>query len=169
MPEDLRLQRTIELSGTLRELTPNAVVWAEAQSEFAAGHGRALTEPLLAIARSVGVEYPERIRILDVLQLPIPDDPVLQRFAASLGLFGPLAVGLTLGYSVFVWRGFGDSIRLLSHEFRHVYQYEQAGSIAEFIPAYFQQVLAMGYDKAPFEIDARAHEVTQEADFAPSS
>ena len=66
-------------------------------------------------------------------------------------------VGLTLGYGVYVCHGHG-SIRLLSHEFRHVYQYEHAGSIAAFLPAYLQQIVTVGYNNAPLEVDARAHE-----------
>jgi hypothetical protein len=66
--------------------------------------------------------------------------------------------GLTFGYSVFVARG-QESMRLLSHEFRHVYQYEAHGSIAAFLPVYLQQVVEVGYENAPYEFDARAHEV----------
>jgi hypothetical protein len=39
-----------------------------------------------------------------------------------------------------------------------VYQYEQAGSIAEFLPAYLLQIVESGYTPAGFEVDARAHE-----------
>ena len=66
-------------------------------------------------------------------------------------------VGLTLGYSIFIVRGH-MSPRLLSHECRHVYQYETAGSISAFLPVYLQQIATVGYQSAPFEQDARAHE-----------
>ncbi len=42
--------------------------------------------------------------------------------------------------------------RLLRHEFRHVHQYEKAGSISAFLPIYLGQI------DAPLEADARAHE-----------
>jgi hypothetical protein len=67
--------------------------------------------------------------------------------------------GLTLGYAVFVCRGH-ETRRLLSHEFRHVFQYEQNGAIAGFLPLYLQQIVTMGYQNAPLEMDARAHEIT---------
>jgi hypothetical protein len=67
-------------------------------------------------------------------------------------------VGLTLGYAVLVCPGYGRDVRLLSHEFRHVYQYEQAGSIAAFLPVYLQQIVTVGYQNAAYERDARAHE-----------
>jgi len=47
---------------------------------------------------------------------------------------------------------------LLRHEFRHVYQFEQAGSIANFIEIYVKSVIADGYQNSEFEIDARAFE-----------
>jgi hypothetical protein len=117
-----------------------------------------LDERFISIAKSVGVVNPEHIRILDVPHLPMPDDLQLRQAAVATGLLGPGMVGLTLGYSVLVCPGYGQDVRLLSHEFRHVYQYEQAGSIAAFLPAYLQQIVMVGYLNAPFEKDARAHE-----------
>ena len=67
-------------------------------------------------------------------------------------------VGLTLGYSIFIVNGHVND-RLLSHELRHVQQYERAGSIAAFLPTYLSQIVDLGYENAPFEIDARAHEI----------
>jgi hypothetical protein len=51
------------------------------------------------------------------------------------------------------------SNRLISHECRHVHQYEVAGSIAGFLPLYLQQIVSYGYEQAPYEIDAREHEI----------
>jgi hypothetical protein len=67
-------------------------------------------------------------------------------------------VGLTLGYAVFICTGYNTNLRLLRHEFRHVHQYERAGSIAAFLPAYLGQIVQFGYHNAPLEQDARAHE-----------
>lgn len=149
---------TFNLQTTLPLLIPKAIAWAEIQSKNAMRVGRSLDESFITIAKSVGVANPEHIRILDVPHLPIPDDPQLKEAAIATGLLGPGMIGLTLGYSVFVCPGYERDVRLLSHEFRHVYQYEQAGSIAAFIPAYLQQIATFEYRNAPFEMDARAHE-----------
>ncbi len=122
--------------------------------------GQPLNDYHLAIARAVGVERPELIRVALVQQMPLPGHPDLRAAARQAGLLGPDTRGLTLGYSVFLRRGH-DTIRLRSHEFRHVYQYETAGSIAAFLPLYLQQILELGYDNAPFEIDARSHEISR--------
>lgn len=109
------------------------------------------------MARGVGVAQPERIRVALVDALPLPEDPVLRAAALQAGLLGPGMVGLTLGYSVFISKG-QETLRLLSHEFRHVHQYEQAGSIPAFLPGYLQQVVHLGYANTAFEKDAGAHE-----------
>ncbi|MFQ5962449.1 MAG: hypothetical protein ACE5MG_13750 [Candidatus Methylomirabilales bacterium] len=147
----------MDLQAALPLLLPKAIAWAEGQAAEVARSGRAVDERELELARGVGVAQPEWIRIALVDGLPMPEDPALQAAALQTGLLGPGMVGLTLGYSVFICRGY-DTVRLLSHEFRHVYQYEQAGSIAAFLPGYLQQIVAFGYTDAPLELDARAHE-----------
>jgi hypothetical protein len=138
-------------------LLPKAIAWAEAEANAGASNGQALTEIAQDIARTVGVAHPELIRLALVDALPMPQDPMLQAAAVQTGFLGPHMAGLTLGHSVFVRRGYNTS-RLLSHEFRHVFQYEQAGSIAAFLSIYLQQVMQFGYMNAPLELDARAHE-----------
>lgn len=148
----------IDLQTALPYLLPKAIQWAEAQSQEIQADGVPLAEKGLQIARSVGVQRPELIRLSIVEKLPLPEDEMLRVAALETGLLGPGMVGLTLGYSVFICKGH-DSIRLLSHEFRHVYQYEQAGSIAAFLAGYLQQIVMFGYSNAPFEMDARTHEM----------
>ena len=147
----------MDLRAALPMLLPRAIAWAEAEANGIGSKGKALSEEALRIARNVGVEHPELIRVALVEALPSPDDPILKSAAVQTGLVGSHMAGLTLGYSVFVRRGY-DTWRLLSHEFRHVFQYEQAGSIAAFLPVYLQQIVQFGYARAPLELDARAHE-----------
>jgi hypothetical protein len=121
--------------------------------------GARLTPAEEEIARAVGVAKPELVRVEMVGErLPMPDDPALREAAMQAGLLGPGMIGLTLGYSIFICRGHRTR-RLLSHELRHVHQYEQHGSIAGFLPLYLQQVLEVGYRDAAFERDAREHEL----------
>jgi hypothetical protein len=143
----------------LPKLLPRAIAWAEDCAARAAAVGLPLNGPELAIARAVGVAEPERVRVEIVGdRLPMPDDPALREAAMHAGLLAPGMVGLTLGYSIFICAGH-KTRRLLSHELRHVHQYEQHGSIAGFLPLYLQQVIEAGYRDAPFERDAREHEL----------
>jgi hypothetical protein len=147
----------LDLVAALPRLLSKAVGWAEAQSAEALAMGRPLDGAEQRLARAVGVRRAERVRIAEVQALPMPVDPELRHAALETGLLGPKTVGLTLGYAVFILRGHASN-RLLSHECRHVYQYETTGSIAEFLPAYLHEIVVHGYEMAPLEIDARRHE-----------
>ncbi len=148
----------IDLRKTLPQLLPEAIDWAEAQATKIATSGRELNDSEITLAREVGVQQPEQIRLSLVEFLPLPSATSLREAALQTGLLGPNTVGLTLGYSVIVCR-VHYSRRLLSHEFRHVYQYEHHGSISQFLPIYLQQIIEFEYANCPLEIDARAHEV----------
>lgn len=142
-----------------QELAPEAIEWAKAQAQHVAQIGKPLAAPGLALAEQVGVKHPKLVRLLYVAQLPIPVEPLrLRQAALDTGMLGPDMVGLTLGHSIFIVHGHDDS-RLVSHELRHVCQCEALGGIAGFMPIYLAQIDSVGYDLAPLEQDARAHEI----------
>ena len=152
----------MDLRQALPALLPAAIAWAEARAKTAAEAGSVLTAPEQEIARRVGVSQPARVRVEIVDELPLPEDPALRAAALAAGLSGPGMVGMTLGHSIFIRRGNRDRrehLRLLSHELRHVHQYEQLGSIAAFLRLYLSQIVELGYANAPLEADARAHEI----------
>ena len=148
----------MDLKQALPQLLPLAIAWAEAEAQKAAQTGAALTSAEEHLARTVGVQHPELVRVALVSQLPQPQHPQLRLAAQQTGLLGPGMTGLTLGHTIFIVHGH-KTRRLLSHELRHVYQYEQLGSIAKFRPMYLEQIVAVGYANASFEADARAHEI----------
>jgi hypothetical protein len=106
----------------------------------------------------VKVQHSEGIRVDIVDAMPIPDDELLRTAASQVGLFGPNTAGLTLGYAVLIKRGCEKDVRLMSHEFRHVSQYEACGSIKAFLTVQLRHLVAYGYEDSPFEVDARAQE-----------
>ena len=146
-----------DLAAALPFLLPKAIVWAEGEADRALREGEPLSPERRIFAEAAGVRRSERIRLLVTDALPEPDDPALSAAARQAGLLGPGMIGLTLGYAVFIRRG-RVSRRTLSHELRHVHQYEAAGGIAAFLPLYFAQIVEVGYGAAPLEADARAHE-----------
>lgn len=145
------------LAAALPLLTPKAIAWAQQQESEILASGLPLSDHYLMVARQVGVASPERIRLAFVPDIPLPADPLLQQAALHTGLLGPNMRGLTLGFGIYI-RCEYETVRLISHECRHVHQYEQAGSIAEYLPKYLQQIVQFGYTDAPYEVDARAHE-----------
>lgn len=148
---ELPLRRSIHVE--LESILPAAIAWAVSESSRVAADGRELTSDEIEIARTVGVTGCKRIRIEMCEQLPVPQDKTLQMAAKKLGLLGSDMKGLTLGHSVIVCRGYLTR-RTLAHEFRHVFQCEQAGSIEQFLRVYLAQVDTEGYDNAPLELDA---------------
>lgn len=146
-----------DLAAELPHLLPKAIAWAEARSAEIAAAGAPLSPFELRLAHLVGVQQPERVRISQVREIPQPQDPELQRAVAATGFIGPRTIGLTLGYGIYIVAGHSSN-RLVSHECRHVYQYEMAGSIRNFLYVYLAQIAAAGYEAAPLEMDARAHE-----------
>ena len=148
-----------EFAKRLTALLPQAIAWAAGQSQLVLQMGEPLNGAGLKVARAVGVERPEHIRIWTVPQLPVPADPELKRFAQEQNLIGPDTRAFTLGYGILIRRGEMD-IALLSHECRHVYQVEKVGSLDTFLPLYLKQIADFTYARAPYEEDARRHELT---------
>ena len=148
----------MNLLDRLPGLLPLATAWAEAQASDGARRGQALNESGLALARRVGVAHPERIRVVGVVEMPLPEDPALRNAGIEAGLIGPGFAGLTLGYTIFV-RNDDQRVELLAHECRHVAQYESFGSISAFLATHLRDVIRVGYWDSPLEQDARAFEV----------
>jgi hypothetical protein len=142
----------------LAVLAPKAIAWAEALSATVTRSGAALTPLQRHIAVKSGVRDASRIRIVVTDRVPLPDEATLRAAAMKVGLSEEWAAGMTLGYAVIVRRGYENDVRLLSHEFRHVAQYEAVGGIAPFLTAHLQHLAQFGYENSPFEVDARAHE-----------
>lgn len=148
-----------DLKSILPGLLPRAISWVERQSEQILESGLSLSDEELRLAAAVGVAHPEKVRIQLVPRLPLPGDPELRALALETGLLGSGAIGVTFGHGIYICDGHRTN-RVVSHECRHVYQYESAGSIGAFLSVYLEQIATVGYHDAPLEVDARAHEIS---------
>lgn len=148
----------MDLASNLPLILPLATEWANERSAEIQLRGNALNNQGIELAKKVGVSCPEKVKIMEVPLLPMPINPILKEAALSTGLLGPNMIGLTLGHSIYICSG-RMTRRLLSHELRHVHQYENYGSISGFLTEYLSQIVTYGYNEAPLEIDARAHEI----------
>lgn len=135
-------------------LLPKAIEWASQQEQRILKEGYALTEAQLEWARQVGVLQPELIRVMQLPRIPNPTDAELMAGMSALNFHVHRMGGLTLGYGIYL----AATERLMRHESRHVYQYEQAGGIDKFLPIYMMQIADVGYQQAPYEVDARSKE-----------
>jgi hypothetical protein len=135
-------------------LLPLAAAWAEEQERRILSTGVALTAAQLSDARQIGVADPERVRLLSVASIPMPEHPLLRAAAETTGLVSPFTAGLTLRYGIFIRSDVMDDRYLVAHELVHTAQYERMESIAAFLRQYLHECLTVGYSASPMEQEA---------------
>jgi hypothetical protein len=140
------------------ELLPLACRWVEEQERGILRDGLPLNQEQLEIARKIGIRDVRRIRLLEVDQVPEPDDPVLQAAAEAAGLISLLTSGLTARYGILIRSDYWGNRRLLAHELAHVAQYERLGGIEPFLRCYLTECLNTGYPNGELEQEAKAVE-----------
>lgn len=136
------------------QILPLAAAWAEEQEKRILNSGVALTPAQANDARAVGVANPERVRLLVVDTIPMPDHPVLRAAGAATGLMSPYTAGLTLRYGIYIRPDLDGDRGLIAHELVHTGQYERHGSILAFLRQYLDECLTIGYPAAPMEQEA---------------
>lgn len=136
------------------QLLSPATAWAEEQEARILAAGIALTPAQLADARLMGVEHPERVRLLAVASIPQPKHPVLLAAADATGLLSPFTAGLTLRYGIYVRGDFATDRFLIAHELVHTGQYERRGGVGAFLRQYLHECFTVGYPEAPMEQEA---------------
>ncbi len=132
-------------------LLPFACQWAAAQEQRILAQGEPLSDSELADARRVGVAAPERVRLLYVPEIPIPEHPALRAAAEETQLISPLTGGLTLRYGIFIRSDCRFHRAMIVHEFGHTAQYERFGGFEPFLRQYLFECLTAGYPEAPME------------------
>jgi hypothetical protein len=132
-------------------LLPLACEWATTQEQRILATGEALSNTMLASARLIGVSAPERVRLLYVPEIPIPDDPALRAAVEETHFLSPLTRGLTLRYGIFIRSDCRSDRTIVIHELGHIAQYERLGGFEPFLRQYLFECLAIGYPEAPLE------------------
>ena len=135
-------------------LLPLACEWAEAKEKVVLKHGVPLSNSQIEDAKRVGVIHPERVKIFEVPQIPIPKHPVLKAATEATQLITPSTVGLTLRYGIFVHSNYSDNRCLIVHELVHTSQYEKLGGFLPFLRKYLMECITIGYPEAPMEQEA---------------
>src|SRR6266571_5045023 len=135
-------------------LLPLACQWAAAQEQDICSRGQALSDAQIADARLVGVAEPERVRLLYVPEIPVPEQPALRAAAEQTQLISPLTGGLTLRYGIFIRADYAYSRDMVVHELAHTAQYERLGGFEPFLRQYLFECLTIGYPEAPMEQEA---------------
>ena len=135
-------------------LIPKAVLWAKEQQQKILMKGTPLSDSQIEDAKIIPVKYPERVRLLRVNQIPLPEDPELKLAAQAIQLIIPNTRGLTLQYGIFVKNDYWNNRELIVHELIHTSQYERLGGIQQFLNQYVTECIQFGYPQAPLEQEA---------------
>ena len=140
------------------ELLPLACRWIEEQERSILRDGVPLDPEQLEIGRTIGVRDVGRVRLLEVDEVPSPQDPILQAAAEVAGLVSELTSGLTARYGIFIRSDYWGNRRLLAHELAHVAQYERLGGVEPFLRRYLTECLSSGYPNGELEQEAKSVE-----------
>jgi hypothetical protein len=129
-------------------LLPLACEWAAEQEQLILTSGDSLSSAQLADARLVGVAHPERVRILHVPEIALPEHPALRQAAEATQLISPLTGGLTLRYGIFIRKDCRSHRSMVVHELGHTAQYERVGGFLPFLRQYLFECITIGYPEA---------------------
>lgn len=142
------------LIAQFEKLLPLAAKWAASVEARILREGLPLSEQELADARTVGVREPERVRLLSLSSVPVPDNFTLKTAAAAIQFLTPATRGLALRYGIFVRSDCWRNRRLIAHELVHTAQYERLGGFEPFLRQYLSECLTIGYPEGPLEQQA---------------
>jgi len=144
------------LIAQFEKLLPLAAKWAAAVEARILREGVPLSEQELANAKTMGVNEPDRVRLLQLDCVPTPADLTLMTAAAAIQFLTPATRGLTLRYGIFVRSDCWGERGLVAHELAHTAQYERLGGIEPFLRQYLSECLTIGYPGGPLEQEAIA-------------
>ena len=137
-------------------LLPQYIDWAYETDRQGLESGIPLNAQELSLAKEIGIQNPEKIRIVYVDEVPFPyENFPLKILGEALGFIGEGIINnaQVFGYSIYVRDGFVLNRPKLAHELVHVLQIERT-SLDLIITQHFSDLAEYGYDKAPLEVEA---------------
>jgi len=148
-----------EITQRVDNLMTEVYKFALSSESYVHEHGRQLTENELKYAKSIGIKYPEKIRVLLTKNFPVPQNKEVLNGFKELGYDSILVAGVTYGHSIFIkpswlpnWLYNKDAI--LAHELVHVRQVEETKNYKNFLRTYLIQAFTHEYFKIPYEQEA---------------
>ena len=112
---------------------------------------------LQAVAQVGFVEMRHACTVVRVSGMTSHDDDSCFRPKPTEPVSGD-ALGLCLGYGIFLKKDVKGDSRILAHEITHTLQFERFEGVREFLTAYIQEFLIYGYSAMPLEKEARSNE-----------
>ena len=120
----------------LQHLTSLAVQWAENQEALILKYGGPLRPAQIADALRVNVQDVERIRLLVVDRIPLPDDAEIAEIARRSQIMTEASRCVTVGHGIIIRADCWQDRELLAHALVHVAQCERSGGLGSFVAEY---------------------------------
>ncbi|MEP6821466.1 MAG: hypothetical protein ABI946_03870 [Chthoniobacterales bacterium] len=117
-------------------LAPRALAWAKSQEELILKYGSPLGPTQSQDAERAGVQDIDRIRVLVVDRIPMPEDEELADAARRAQIITEASQGIALGHGIAIRASSWQDRTLLVHCLVHVAQCERSGGLDAFVPEY---------------------------------
>jgi hypothetical protein len=141
---------------TFDRFLPAAYQWAKTQEEIILAYGQCLSARQASDAFEVGVKDWQRIRLLIVDRIPLPDHAELSELAVRTQILTPMSRAFTLGHGIFIRADSWGDRELLVHNFVHVAQCERADGLEQWVHKYLtDRRTCTEFTLGEFESEAR--------------
>ena len=141
---------------TFEQLVPLAYQWAKAQEEFVLAHGIPLGPQHLADARRAGVLDCERIRVLVVDRIPLPESGELAEAAQRTRIITADTRCVGVGHAIMIRAEAWGDRELLVHNLVHIAQCERSGGLEQWVQQYlFDRRTSASFTLGILEEEAR--------------
>tara|TARA_R110000744_G_scaffold172532_1_gene291236 strand:- start:16994 stop:17521 length:528 start_codon:yes stop_codon:yes gene_type:complete len=137
-------------------LVPQYIEWGYEIEAQGLKSGVPLDSEGLMLAKDIGIQSPEKIRIVYVDEIPFPHDNfALKMLGEAVGFIGDNIINeaQAFGYSIYVRKDYEFDKPSLAHEIVHVLQIERA-NFEDVTFQHLSDLTKYGYDKAPLEVEA---------------
>jgi hypothetical protein len=121
---------------TFDQLLPFAYQWAKAQEDYVFAHGTPLSSQHLADARLAGVQDCERIRILVIDRIPLPEGGELAEAARRARIITEDTRCVGFGHAIMIRAEAWGDRELLLHNLVHIAQCERSGGLEPWVRQY---------------------------------
>ena len=150
-PDDGPRRIEAEARARVEALFSHGLPWAEAEEARILANGTPLDAVGLELAKEAGVRDADRVRLLQVPEVPMPTAEPIRSQLAQAGLISSGNMGMALGHGIFLIPAAVGDKRTLMHELTHVAQVERLGGLRPFLSEYLFQCLMHGYANSEFE------------------
>jgi len=141
---------------SFEKLLPIAVQWAKAQEAFVLRHGSSLSGRHLADAKLAGIKEPERVRVLVVDRIPLPEDPSLAEASKRVGIVTDDTRCMGFGHALIIRGDAWNDRETILHNFVHIAQCERAGGLEQWCGEYLgDRTNCPRFTVGPLEEEAR--------------